>query len=1059
MNVSAHVFTLLVLVGACAHAASFSFSHGPLELTFDEGTGALLRIARGNEVIAEDGPNRSPTSFGFGPAGASTWLEQLKPGRKLVGRSQPSPDRLELTIRVGDFEVVEGYRLFADAPRLDRSATLVNRGTQTVKLRAFTFRTPGVKATKDGFYRFPKQWPPRSHPFAAMKPGTRHSGGLSIAPLLAQLADNRTLLWAACTDDSPHVRVEEATGKFDVVQGIGAAGYLKPGEPQQVGFLTMQVVDAGYWGALPKLWEWFDSVGVKVPADVPLWLSGAVLYSFHPGGTIGSNFTDLGGFKAATEYLLPTLPKLGVTAIWIMPIEYKSPYWPLDYYRFQDGLGTADEFKALVKRAHELGLKVLLDLVPHGGAPHAVHNKAHPEFMLRREDGSHLNYWLNDFARPDWQDTIAKVAAHYIREYDVDGYRIDACYGSKEPNWDPAIPYARASHAGLKGGLQMVKRIRDEVKKLKPKDGAVLAEVESARHAAVSDLQYDFGLCYTVLQAWRHMPADEYVPLLQEYLQEQKYVNPRGTVFLRHIESHDSLRSQGWYGVQGMEALYALAAWIDGVPLIYQGMEIGHSFALRQINELRTTSPALARGEALHRAAKCDNAELFACARQAGDNTLVACVNLGRNLMSANVRWGNSHARVHAGPAEYRLARLGKEVGGRLCAVGGPLEDTKPWEGDSIDFPTAAEWSVATAEGGLRDTVPSRFASAEVRPSSIYWRPQHAEVLWRSAVAPLNPRRPHVEITIDAEKRQLVCFGGQSPPGARLEVAGTEKRGLRLAGLHGVQVGREEIRDRPTELRESRPCLKARDFARHWSPFPHPRGSFRVVGPDYIVSNKHFTCVLRRQGGVIRELFVGGKVVAKDHDLYGDQAHFELPHARRIQAANDVECGIRTWKADDGLHLSFEGQLRGFNRFALKRPPLWYRNEYVFADKPTFTQKWAFRTEKSFKDKTAFLASFLLLPDADRFRFSRDGEPLADDAVGEGGARRGQTTGAPAPGRIEFLKDGKPLFGLAGLKTPEGSTPNVFAHGRQFFITLLDGKGAQMEAGKWYEFSADWQVK
>ena len=179
MNVPGHTLAALVIVAACAHAASFSFSHGPLALTFDEDTGALLRIARGSEVIAEDGPSRSPTSFGFGPAGASTWLEQLKPGRELVGRRQPSPDRLELTIRVGDFEVVEGYRLFADAPRVDRSATLVSRGKQTVKLRAFTFRTPGVKATQDGFYRFPKQWPPRSHPFAAMKRGINHSGGLA----------------------------------------------------------------------------------------------------------------------------------------------------------------------------------------------------------------------------------------------------------------------------------------------------------------------------------------------------------------------------------------------------------------------------------------------------------------------------------------------------------------------------------------------------------------------------------------------------------------------------------------------------------------------------------------------------------------------------------------------------------------------------------------------------------------------------------------------------------------------------------------------------------------
>ena len=83
---------------------------------------------------------------------------------------------------------------------------------------------------------------------------------------------------------------------------------------------------------------------------------------------------------------------------------------------------------------------------------------------------------------------------------------------------------------------------------------------------------------------------------------------------------------------------------------------------------------------------------------------------------------------------------------------------------------------------------------------------------------------------------------------------------------------------------------------------------------------------------------------------------------------------------------------------------------------------------------------------------------IAEDVVGEGGARRGQTKGGPAPERIEFLKEGKPLFRLAGLKTPEAASPNVFVHGRQFFVTLLDGKGSGMDEGRWYEFEVEWDV-
>jgi len=952
---------ILAALVSTAAAGTFTFHHGPLSLTFDEGTGGLVRIARGDQVLAEAGPDRSPTSFGFGPQRASTWLERLKPGRKLVKRNQPVPDTLELTIAVGEFEVVERYRLFADSPRVDRSAVLTNRGKQTVKLRAFTFRTPGLKATPDGFYRFPKQWPPRSHPFADMKLGVRRGGGTSIAPLVVQLAPDRSLLFAACADDTPHVRVEEGSGQFDVVQGIGAAGYLRPNQPQHVGFVTMQVADAAYWDALPRFWDWFDSVGVKVPADVPDWVRGAVLYSFHPGGTIGSRWTDLGGFKAATERLLPTLPKLGVTAIWILPVEHKSPYWPLDYYRFQDGLGTADEFKALVRRAHELGLKVLLDIVPHGGAPQAVHNQAHPEFMLRREDGSHLTYWLNDFARPDWQDYIARVAAHYVSEYDVDGFRIDACYGSKEYNWDPAIPYARASHARLKGGLEMVKRIRHEVKKLKPKDGAVLAEVESPRHAAVSDFQYDFGLCYAALHGWRRMPAAEYVPLLQEYLEEQKYVNPRGTIFMRYVESHDSLRSQGWYGVRGMEALYALTAWIGGVPMIYQDMEIGHSFALREINRIRREHPELSRGETLYRAARCDQPGVFTCVRRFGTRLALPMINLSRET-------------IQRGQITFQPTVETKSL--VSLPLLRPLEYAvvTPPSSVAAHRPEPRVVRPRAREAGIAETRP-RPRKPSIR-SSIYWRPQPAII----EEPPLN--------------------ASSCPPGVRL----------------------------------------------------------RRVGPDYIVSNAHFTCVLRRQAGVIRELFAGGKLLAKDHDLYGDQQFFAMRTTPRIAASNDVESGIRIWQSDDGLHLAFEGQLRGFGRFEIRRPPIWYRTEYVFTDKPAFTQKWAFRTQRAFEDKTAFLAAIVQLPEADRFRFLRDGKTLADDAVGQGGPRRGQTAGGPPPDRVEFLRAGKLLFALAGLRTPGGVKPNVFVHGRQFFVTLLDGKGAAMDAGRWYQFEAEWRV-
>ena len=569
----------VLLLAAPAAAATFEFRHGPLSLTFDEDTGALVRIDHEGEALAVASAGAVPVTFAVGPTGKIVWFEQMHLKRRLLKRARPSPGVLELRVRAGQYELIERYRLHPESPRLDRSATLTGRGAKTVKLRGFAFRTPGVRATREGFYRFPKRWPPGGNPLADMQPGRTRGGGGSVAPLLAQRSPKRTILWAAYTRDTPSVRVTEGRNQFDVSQGVQAAGYLRPNEPQEIGFVTMQVCPCDYWQALGHLWGWMDDVGLTVPSDRAEWVRDAVLYSFHPGGTIGSGFRDLGGFTAAAEHLLPALGRLGVTALWIMPVEHRSPYWPFDYYRFMEHLGTGEEYRGLVARAHAAGLHVLQDIVPHGGSPQSVHNVEHPEFMLRREDGSTLHYWLNDFALPAWQAYVAKVADHYVREYDVDGYRVDACYGSKEINWNPKVPYARASLSRLHGGLGMVRGIRQAVKKRKAADGAILAEVESARHLAVSDAEYDFGFCYNLCHQWRRLPAAQFAAALGEYLEEQKYVEPRGAVRLRHVESHDSLRSQLWYGVRGLRAMYALSAWIDGMPLIYHEMECGHAFA------------------------------------------------------------------------------------------------------------------------------------------------------------------------------------------------------------------------------------------------------------------------------------------------------------------------------------------------------------------------------------------------------------------------------------------------------------------------------------------------
>ena len=1029
---------LFLLTAISSVAANLKFERGVLSLDFDENTGSLRSIACRGEVLALPREGVPSVTFATGPTNNVVWFEQMRLPRKLVRHQQPAADTLELTVTAGNFELTEIYRLHKDRPRLDRSLRLTNKSGETVKLRGVAFRTEGIKSTPNGFYRFPGVWPCQEHPFAAMQPGRSGSGRGSIAPALAQLSPRQSLMWASYADDPPTVQITEDTGRFEVRQSLSAAGYLRPNEPQTMGFVTMEVLEGDYWQALARMWDWMASVGLKVPADRPKWVPEAILYSFQPGGTIGSGFKDLGGFQAATQKLLPTLPRLGINSIWIMPVEYRSPYWPLDYYRFMEGLGDAAQFKQLIAKAHEQKLHVLQDLVPHGGAPLAVHNKENPEFMVRLEDGSTLNYWLNDFARPDWQRFVARVATHYVSKYNVDGYRVDACSGSKEMNWSPDIPYARASLSKMNGGLGMLRGIRREVKQLKPRDGALLAEVESARHLAVSDAMYDFNFCYHLCRQWNHMEAGAFVEAVQTYLEEQKLAEPRGAVRLRHIESHDSLRAQGWYGVRGLRAMYALSAWIDGMPMIYHGMEDGHGFALAEINRIRRERPELSRGEAFYRAVNCDTPGVFTCLRKLGNRMSVVAINFNREPVRANLKWRGGKATVSLAPLDYVVLPERNDVATKpdKTVSAGDAKISFVTLGDVVSVPGATEWFVDTIEGRLHDAFVGVRYNGQSTRSSIYWRPQGSGNVWQHCMVPLDLARPQLGFKVADGRWHVYRFGDEFREDLRLTEQAT------LLGAAGLRAKVIEMTAMPPAPDVSAGVCFA-------------GVKLRCVGPDYIVSNNHFTVTLRRQGGVIREFRVGTDVLAREQDFYGDQEYFSTKEEKRMEASSDVECGARLWTAPDGLHLRFEGQLRGDYRFALKRPPLWFRNEYVFSSNARFTQRWAFRTEKTIKDQRAFLSNWFTV-DAERFRFERDGKPVTEDAIAQEMKRRGQTKGLATPDTILFVRNGKPSWSLTDVKA--SGTSNFFMQASRLFVTALEGTSSVLDADRWYEFGVTWNT-
>jgi maltose alpha-D-glucosyltransferase / alpha-amylase len=96
------------------------------------------------------------------------------------------------------------------------------------------------------------------------------------------------------------------------------------------------------------------------------WHKDAIIYQLHVRGFHDSNGDGIGDFRGATEKL-EYIRDLGANTVWILPF-YPSPlrddgYDIADYYGVNPDYGSLDDFRAFLDRAHELGLRVLTELV------------------------------------------------------------------------------------------------------------------------------------------------------------------------------------------------------------------------------------------------------------------------------------------------------------------------------------------------------------------------------------------------------------------------------------------------------------------------------------------------------------------------------------------------------------------------------------------------------------------------------------------------------------------------------------------------------------------------
>jgi oligo-1,6-glucosidase len=178
-----------------------------------------------------------------------------------------------------------------------------------------------------------------------------------------------------------------------------------------------------------------EAVLQEAPPVKKQWWKEAVVYEIYPisfKDSNGDGIGDLRGIISKLDYL----KELGVDVIWICPI-YQSPgqdngYDISDYYAIKPQFGTMEDFDELLKKAHDRGLKIMMDLVlNHTSDKHpwfieSRSSKTSPkrDYYIWRDgkNGLFPNNWESYFGGSVWQldENTGQYYMHLYSKYQPD---------------------------------------------------------------------------------------------------------------------------------------------------------------------------------------------------------------------------------------------------------------------------------------------------------------------------------------------------------------------------------------------------------------------------------------------------------------------------------------------------------------------------------------------------------------------------------------------------------------------------------------------------------------
>ncbi|AZB41090.1 alpha-amylase [Bacillus sp. FJAT-42376] len=296
----------------------------------------------------------------------------------------------------------------------------------------------------------------------------------------------------------------------------------------------------------------------------PEWIKKSVIYELHLRA-----YTDSGDFRGLADKI-DYFKEMGINTLWLMPFhevgherrigQYGDPYAVRDFYSIDSQFGTRDDLLFFMQKAHDSGLRVILDWTLNRTSVDHILTKSHTDYFTHNEqqelyyDVPLREYFAGlQFSNRDMRKYVIEAMKYWITEFDFDGIRLDD---------SDITPYDFLTE--MKQALQEVKS-----------DLVLISQsYDEYHHIEACDLTYSGNPRVLIRQMIdRSITQDDFIAIYHSY----KYSFPKNSLRMNWLEDKEQSRICEYVGVEYAGPAASVLLTIEGVPLIMMGQEFNEN--------------------------------------------------------------------------------------------------------------------------------------------------------------------------------------------------------------------------------------------------------------------------------------------------------------------------------------------------------------------------------------------------------------------------------------------------------------------------------------------------